>query len=656
MNRYAPFAKKTVLAMHRDRRIVESELARTITEAEAKVINLKRELNALRPVARLHFDLLATIFIMHKSMSTARKLIQDREYHDWIVISHVSHHWREVALTIPNLWGDIACGDPPEWRRTLLSRSREAPLYVSVWPRQHLVQRDRLGILETLSEASQRGHREQIKALDAVFDLAPHRIRSLDISYLNEFGTSLVHHLRNLSFPELRDINLCTNAESLTDLTLGVTQFPRLVRLQLVLQCNPGTIGTFPRGVLHPNLTHLYLFGIHCGAEARLHLSDLPTILGNLKYLETLALSICYPTAGLDTSPVSAKTVSFPRLQELALTADVNTCTHLLASFALPTTMQRLVFYVHQGSPDNDVNWDRLADLGALLQSRMTSTHENETIPPLSAVACTSHRIQAWRGSVSLDEMKNISAVWSPEERIPPALEIVIHRGTRYPGPLSILANMCPTLPFDKVRVFFFGHLDPHELRKDSYTPTDWEVVFDNMPAIEELEIYRGEIPGFMDALGTPRGNPALTVDDGPEPPSPSHSPPSRRPRLPGLRLLVLTEMDLPSELRAGDSTLLGKDGLQDFSASFPGLRDLLYRRKDLGKPLKSLLLRDYKGNYPPYMTRLGDLVGESIDCHGGKKFEYRLTSAEEDEITEDSNESFIEVDPDFGTYSDAPL
>ncbi|KAI0002597.1 hypothetical protein BJV74DRAFT_759338, partial [Russula compacta] len=46
----------------------------------------------------------------------------------WITVTHVCRHWRQVALSNPNLWRTIVFDLGAEWAEEMLTRSKAAPI------------------------------------------------------------------------------------------------------------------------------------------------------------------------------------------------------------------------------------------------------------------------------------------------------------------------------------------------------------------------------------------------------------------------------------------------------------------------------------------------------------------------------------------------
>ncbi|KAI0322087.1 hypothetical protein OF83DRAFT_1167877 [Amylostereum chailletii] len=100
---------------------------------------VKRRLNAAMPVARLHPDILAIIFAQSELEEPHCNLEPiDADFHrahrtlGWIKVSHVSHQWREVALSCPSLWSVVTFAHGFQWAQEFVSRSKSMPILVNV--------------------------------------------------------------------------------------------------------------------------------------------------------------------------------------------------------------------------------------------------------------------------------------------------------------------------------------------------------------------------------------------------------------------------------------------------------------------------------------------------------------------------------------------
>ncbi|KAI0343454.1 hypothetical protein BDW22DRAFT_1170935 [Trametopsis cervina] len=95
----------------------------------------RRERNMQTPVMRLPIDILVIVFEDVRGNPTTYGLNRTvaASSMEWIVVSQVCHHWRNVALALPTLWSFIHVpGVSPAWCREMLRRSTPQPLHVII--------------------------------------------------------------------------------------------------------------------------------------------------------------------------------------------------------------------------------------------------------------------------------------------------------------------------------------------------------------------------------------------------------------------------------------------------------------------------------------------------------------------------------------------
>ncbi|KAI0060708.1 hypothetical protein BV25DRAFT_1992767 [Artomyces pyxidatus] len=116
------------------RKTVEQE----IEEAHLAVCAMRTRRNALVPVFVLPPEVLSRIFelhALHVPPGSENAYIQARGKVPplgWIAsTTHVCHHWREVALGNPGLWGGISFSIGKEWTGEMIVRSKAAPISVT---------------------------------------------------------------------------------------------------------------------------------------------------------------------------------------------------------------------------------------------------------------------------------------------------------------------------------------------------------------------------------------------------------------------------------------------------------------------------------------------------------------------------------------------
>ncbi|KAF8199129.1 hypothetical protein BJ912DRAFT_845297 [Pholiota molesta] len=108
------------------------EMYRQIDEAiqqhQNSISALRSRRNALAPISRLPPEVFCHIFLFAKARHSRR----DEEMHplEWIKLTHVSHHWRNIAVNSPNLWVDLPVLHL-HWTEEMLRRSKNASVIIN---------------------------------------------------------------------------------------------------------------------------------------------------------------------------------------------------------------------------------------------------------------------------------------------------------------------------------------------------------------------------------------------------------------------------------------------------------------------------------------------------------------------------------------------
>ncbi|KAF6745739.1 hypothetical protein DFP72DRAFT_1175940 [Ephemerocybe angulata] len=108
----------------------ENELASRILELEHDILVLKTCRNSNRPVNRLPAEVLSHVFLV-LSWTMQAEASEDQKVF-WIHATHVCRHWRAVALGCAALWCDFAFDIRGALMRTILPRSKNLPISVSL--------------------------------------------------------------------------------------------------------------------------------------------------------------------------------------------------------------------------------------------------------------------------------------------------------------------------------------------------------------------------------------------------------------------------------------------------------------------------------------------------------------------------------------------
>lgn len=108
----------------------QSALDERISSLEAAVISLKSRRNELSLVHRLPPEALSKVFMCLVEMSPyvpMRKQLR-KARPAWIPVSHVSRHWRSIALDCAPLWATITAQYGAQWISEMMVRAQGAPL------------------------------------------------------------------------------------------------------------------------------------------------------------------------------------------------------------------------------------------------------------------------------------------------------------------------------------------------------------------------------------------------------------------------------------------------------------------------------------------------------------------------------------------------
>lgn len=274
-------------------------------------------MNAVIPIARLPPELLAQIFVAYiaamKGYSSYRHRGSSHYY--WVEVTHVCHHWREVALNTPKLWSDIliesGCGSV-ERVQTFIARSKQAALHIAV-----LSTKEKW--YPTLQEVLREIHRAETLKLKLGRDVlsvamnhlpskAPH-LRLLDIQtpYNSTPSDYVVFPLGKCAAP------------SLTDLTISSHRV------------------NWAKGIFPQSLARLYISG---GAQNTSLCKDVVEALDGLPALEYLQLiDVLSPFPESTTSlPPTFSPVCFAKMKDLRIASSALISVYFLAHCVVPAS------------------------------------------------------------------------------------------------------------------------------------------------------------------------------------------------------------------------------------------------------------------------------------------------------------------------------
>jgi hypothetical protein len=319
-------------------------VGKKIIEAEERVLKAKEDLrelqsqhNSLIPICRLPNEVLSLIFIscvtdahgVFKSWVVDSKVYSTR--FSWIWVTHVCRHWREVALSCPEMWATPVF-QKPNMAQEMLVRAKGAPLRI-----------------HAPNFSTRREQEEVLK--EAFKDMA--RIAELHfvVSSLSEDTRSLLSR----PAPLLRSLEVSsgpsTNEVQLPDNFLAC-DVPLLRNLTL-RRC------LFCLDKIDPsNLRSLSLHGNDHFKQPRF--KSLLEVLQAMQSLEHLELS---GSARIGEIVTLDTIVALPRLESVKIRAAIPTCVSILDCIDIPSQATVDVMGIALSSYDSKVALPCLARL-----------------------------------------------------------------------------------------------------------------------------------------------------------------------------------------------------------------------------------------------------------------------------------------------------
>ncbi|KAF8649042.1 hypothetical protein AX16_006061 [Volvariella volvacea WC 439] len=248
------------------------EIDDEIQRHQQAIIDLRRRRNNLTPVYQLPPEVLSRIFSTYAASFPGS--------YKWVPVTHVSYHWREVAISSPRLWSSIYTKYSSEWLQEVLVRSKSSPILVSCNYKMN------------------------------VGDLTEHIARIRRLSFLDISGGDLHDIEQFLSHPAPNLEKLVVGCGSSNSYPLKSSAFkftPALQRLQLI-RC-PLQWDTFSC----PSLTSLTVNNL----EDKLSMNQVFALLRRIPNLQTLGL--CSALESHSTSSDVEDRIFLPSLTFLQL-------------------------------------------------------------------------------------------------------------------------------------------------------------------------------------------------------------------------------------------------------------------------------------------------------------------------------------------------
>lgn len=425
-----------------------------ITEAQARLddeiaaltlvlSNLRTQRNTFSLISRLPPEILASIFT-HCARIHQQNRYPGYRVPDWVNVSHVCRHWRDVALNCSTLWSFLFVSSQ-RWTDELLARSKTAPLKVLVdsdYPKQST----ELHFLKNIAPQADRIQdlclrltRQEAERVLSLFSSPAPLLQSLRVS---------VERSNYLSEP------------ALVTGTLFDGDTPSLRKLELMNYPFPLTSPTL-RGLTFLRLRDL-------GTSYQPTLVDLKVALSRMQDLAYLHLENALPSARGNSTGQSfedSEKLSFPQLARLSIVAPSSTVVLLLSCFDLPMqTEVRLRCCFEAGTEDYTPIYPLLA------KRFIASDYQGFTLAPFirtSFIETTSATVgfifstaehdsgrRAFSASTTSYDLGQLCEDW--DCNIPLKVDVVL-RTSLSKDREDLVAGVCGSLPLTNLRSAHFS-------------------------------------------------------------------------------------------------------------------------------------------------------------------------------------------------------
>ncbi|TCD71959.1 Delta(24)-sterol C-methyltransferase [Steccherinum ochraceum] len=442
------------------------------------IATLKCQMNQLNdvPMTRLPPEILGHVFACYAE--TMQDYDQSRSgqtrYYSWILVTHVCHHWRQVALNTPSLWGDIFISripPSPTLLQEVIHRSKHTPLRVhAVIVSQNTVDAFRLVVPE--------------------FD----RVEKLRLSIVQHYFQTLSDQLP-LIMPHLRTLDircLPTHSSSLQAISAGIPIFfnqctlPSL-RVMKLASCYLD----WKTMALAPSLTRLEVE--HPIGVSKASFEDILCALEKSPALEHLSLCHALP---FFTGCVSHgyATMRMPRMKTLKLWSEAPSSARFLGLLDIPAFTRISLSFPSLSD----------ADMQIVVQSLKSRQLFDDTRPGhcVERLFVGGDTICLWKGS--------------PGHGTDPEPHLRLRTSSYEPDLTALVAALCSHIPLHTVRTLEMGSFNP--MRNVPSSMEVWTRLLDCMPRVQSLILTGSDGFGMDEVLSIllPRPRNALQASSSP--------------------------------------------------------------------------------------------------------------------------------------------
>ena len=370
------------------RKAIDDEITSLEQSIKESIRVLESRRNALAPISSLPPEILAAIF---SSLSPSANKGAFRL--KWIYFSHVCRQWRETALNYPHLWSHINSSKlAPAAIPKMLARAKMAPLHLEVnfteWRRKQIDAFERQ-LEERIS------HTRHLKVSGPLQTVLKRLVSSAPtLEFL-----SLSHKSRqSASSLDVIPVNLFNDiTPSLTSLEVDGCDISWKLPLLKGLK-------TLKIGLINP--------------PARPKLEDWLDALDEMPQLESLHLQHATPSATAQLMSEPSRTVTFPFLTKLHISASPKNCALALAHLVMPALTS---LHVNVGSQEMEGE-----DIGQLFPYVVRNVYGPQDTEPLRSILISDEGLQAkffaWTrpdvhlySNISPRFALTVMAEWNPE-------------------------------------------------------------------------------------------------------------------------------------------------------------------------------------------------------------------------------------------------